>query len=265
MIHLALWLVSFCVVLYFAGAIFVLLIATWRVWLPVLGVLVLLVVVGLSSNREKTTVATPPSAVPAPAPVFVAFPPVEGDITPAKDSVASVLSAAPLKRPAPHPLFATSEKRRDHAAWRVEMLSRLRTRKSGMRDGDQFLETVWYESTRAGLEPALVLGLIDHSSNFEQYALGKTGGAGYMQVAPSWVDRIGDGDTSKLFHPQTNLRFGCVILRHYLDLEKGDLYLALGRYNDSRGRPEYPNAVLEASRYWTYTAALRTQAGLVKH
>jgi soluble lytic murein transglycosylase-like protein len=69
---------------------------------------------------------------------------------------------------------------------------------------------------------------------------------------PFWARLIGDGNASRLFHMQTNLRFGCVILRHYLDREQGDLYMALGRYNGSRGRPEYPNAVFASQRSWAY-------------
>ena len=69
---------------------------------------------------------------------------------------------------------------------------------------------------------------------------------------PFWARLIGDGDPSRLFHMQTNLRFGCVILRHYLNIERGDMYMALGRYNGSRGRPEYPNAVFAARKAWEY-------------
>jgi soluble lytic murein transglycosylase-like protein len=73
-----------------------------------------------------------------------------------------------------------------------------------------------------------------------------------MQVMPFWARLIGDGDASRLFHMQTNLAFGCVILRHYLNRENGDMYMALGRYNGSRGRPEYPNAVFASQRLWVY-------------
>ena len=73
-----------------------------------------------------------------------------------------------------------------------------------------------------------------------------------MQVMPFWARLIGDGDAGKLFHMQTNLRFGCVILRHYLDHRARRLFLALGRYNGSRGKPEYPNAVLGAGRAWDF-------------
>ena len=79
-----------------------------------------------------------------------------------------------------------------------------------------------------------------------------------MQVMPFWARLIGDGDPRRLFHMQTNLRFGCVILRHYLDIEQGDLFMALGRYNGSRGRPQYPNAVFAAWKSrWHYDAPAR--------
>ena len=116
----------------------------------------------------------------------------------------------------------------------------------------EFLETVWYESKRAGLESSLVLGLIQVESAFRKYAISSVGARGYMQVMPFWARLIGNGDASRLFHMQTNLRFGCVILRHYLDIERGDLFLALGRYNGSRGRPEYPNAVFRARKIWDW-------------
>jgi soluble lytic murein transglycosylase-like protein len=112
------------------------------------------------------------------------------------------------------------------------------------------LQTLWYESRRAALEPALVLGLIQVESNFRKFAVSSVGARGYMQVMPFWTRLLGDGDASELFHMQTNLRFGCVILRHYLALEKGDLFLALGRYNGSRGKAPYPNAVLGAKKRW---------------
>jgi soluble lytic murein transglycosylase-like protein len=95
-----------------------------------------------------------------------------------------------------------------------------------------------------------VLGLIQVESGFRKYAISSAGARGYMQVMPFWTRAIGDGNASRLFHLQTNLRFGCVILRHYLDREKGDLFMALGRYNGSRGKAEYPNLVFGARRQW---------------
>jgi soluble lytic murein transglycosylase-like protein len=114
----------------------------------------------------------------------------------------------------------------------------------------EFLQTVWYESQRAGLEPALVLGLIQVESGFRKFAISSAGARGFMQVMPFWTRVLAQDDASVLFQAQTNLRFGCVILRHYLDLEKGNLALALGRYNGSRGRMDYPNAVISAKMTW---------------
>ncbi|TCS73446.1 transglycosylase-like protein with SLT domain [Sulfuritortus calidifontis] len=114
-----------------------------------------------------------------------------------------------------------------------------------------FLETVHYEATRAGLDPELVLGLIEVESGFRKYAVSSASARGYMQVMPFWVDLIGSREQN-LFHLRTNLRYGCTILRHYLDIERGDLFRALGRYNGSLGQAQYPNAVYAAWRKrWT--------------
>lgn len=109
---------------------------------------------------------------------------------------------------------------------------------------------LWYEARRAGLSLSLVLGLIETESGFRKHAISPAGAMGYAQVMPFWTRLIGDGDASALFRTQPNLRYGCVILRHYLDQEKGDLTLALGRYNGTRGQWSYPQRVLEAARRW---------------
>ncbi len=114
----------------------------------------------------------------------------------------------------------------------------------------EFLQTVWYESQRAGLDPSLVLGLIQVESGFRKFAISSAGARGYMQVMPFWTRVLAEGDASVLFQAQTNLRFGCVILRHYLNVENGDLFMALGRYNGSRGQAPYPNAVFAAQKGW---------------
>jgi soluble lytic murein transglycosylase-like protein len=122
--------------------------------------------------------------------------------------------------------------------------SRRRITDDGARN--EFLATVHYEATRAGLDPQLVLGVIHHESNFRKYAISVASARGYMQVMPFWVKLIGTPDQN-LFQLRTNLRYGCTILRHYLDVENGDVYRALGRYNGSLGRPEYPTAVMAAT------------------
>ena len=174
---------------------------------------------------------------------------------PLADAVRSALSAAIANSAPPKPAFETMELRIAYLKWLGEMSTRLKKRKAEHLTRVEFLETVCYESKRAGLEPSLVLGLIQVESGFRKYAISSVGARGYMQVMPFWARLIGDGDVSRLFHMQTNLRFGCVILRHYLTLEKGDLFLGLGRYNGSRGKPEYPNAVFGSRRLWDYKPA----------
>jgi len=171
---------------------------------------------------------------------------------PLADSIRSALSASIAQSAPPRPKFDASQidERMAYLRWLGAMSERLKKRLSETQIRIEFLETVWYEAKRAGLEPSLVLGLVQVESGFRKYAISIAGARGYMQVMPFWTRLIGDGDAARLFHMQSNLRFGCVILRHYLDLEKGDLYLALGRYNGSRGRPEYPNAVFAARRQW---------------
>lgn len=171
---------------------------------------------------------------------------------PLADSVRSALSAAIANSAPPVPEFATTEARLVYLRWLTAMVWRLRKRKPDLDMRREFLQTVWYESRRAGLDVSLVLGLIEVESAFRKFAVSPVGARGYMQVMPFWSRLIGDGDPGKLFHTQTNLRFGCVILRHYLDRERGDLFLALGRYNGSRGRPEYPSAVFAAQRNWQF-------------
>lgn len=169
------------------------------------------------------------------------------------DSVRIALSRAVTERRPPKPVFADINERIRYLYWLAEMSERLAKRLPDQQVRTEFLETAWYESKRAGLDPALVLGLIQVESAFRRYAISSAGAQGYMQVMPFWTKVIGDGDSRKLFHLQTNLRYGCSILRMYLDIEGGNLYLALGRYNGSRGRAEYPNAVLSAWKRWEYT------------
>ena len=171
---------------------------------------------------------------------------------PLVDSVRTALSSAIANQAPPEPEFFTTESRLHYLRWLGAQSDRLRRRKPQWEVRRDFLQTVWYESKRAGLDVSLVLGLIQVESGFRKFAVSSVGARGYMQVMPFWTRVIGDGDASKLFHMQTNLRFGCVILRHYIDRERGDLFLALGRYNGSRGRAPYPNAVFGAQRSWLF-------------
>ena len=169
------------------------------------------------------------------------------------DSVRTALSSAIRKAAPPIPEFVDTEARLKYLRWLGTMSERLKKKKPDWNVRKEFLQTVWYESKRAGLDVSLVMGLIQVESNFRKFAVSSVGARGYMQVMPFWTRVLGDGDAGKLFHMQTNLRFGCVILRHYLDRERGDLFLTLGRYNGSRGRAPYPTAVLGARRVWEYS------------
>ena len=174
---------------------------------------------------------------------------------PLADSVRGALAAAVADDAPPQIRFDGIEARLAYLRWLGEMSQRLRRRIAEHHTRVEFLQSLWYESKRAGLEPALVLGLVQVESGFRKYAISSAGARGYMQVMPFWARLIGDGHASRLFHLQTNLRFGCVILRHYLDREAGDLFMALGRYNGSRGRAEYPSRVFGARRLWDWQDA----------
>ena len=144
------------------------------------------------------------------------------------------------------------------ADWLTEMSQRLGKRLPDREGRIEFLRAVHYEATRAGLDPQLVMGLIQVESGFKKYAVSSAGARGFMQVMPFWVKLIGRPDDN-LFHLRTNLRYGCTILRHYLDIEQGDLYRALGRYNGSLGKPEYPNMVKGAwHSHWLYGQQVAT-------
>jgi soluble lytic murein transglycosylase-like protein len=174
---------------------------------------------------------------------------------PLADSVRGALSAAIANSAPPVPEFTDMDKRLAYLRWLGATSDRLQRRKTDFQTRIEFLQTVWYETRRAGLDTTMVLGLIQVESAFRKFAISRVGARGYMQIMPFWSRLIGDGDASRLFNMQTNLRFGCVILRHYLDRERGDTFLALGRYNGSRGKAEYPNAVYAAARNWTHPDA----------
>ena len=148
----------------------------------------------------------------------------------------------------------------DEVEWLTAMSRRLDLRVRDHNSRIALLKSVHYEASRAGLDPQLVLGLIQVESGFNKYAVSTAGARGLMQVMPFWVTLIGaQGDN--LFDLRKNIRYGCTILRHYLDLEKGDLYRALGRYNGSLGKPEYPRAVEAAwKNQWRYGGRLAASA-----
>ncbi|MEY2690678.1 MAG: hypothetical protein RL375_4878 [Pseudomonadota bacterium] len=214
---------------------------------------------------------------------------------PLADSVRTALAAAVSDSGPPRIEFDEFDDRLAYLRWLGAMSERLKKRKPDFNVRREFLETVWYESKRAGLDASLVLAVIEVESGFRKYAISSVGARGYMQVMPFWlrllapragdtvvasttpvwpgdvpnatpwipparrsgkpaavlVPRSVDEDVGRMFHLQTNLRFGCVILRHYLDREQGNLFMALGRYNGSRGQSAYPDMVLAARKRWT--------------
>jgi soluble lytic murein transglycosylase-like protein len=159
------------------------------------------------------------------------------------------LAAAVGDRPAPRLVFKRSE---DGERWLAAMSERLARRIPDRKQRLELLRTIHFEALRAGLDPQLVLGVIEVESGFRKYAVSRAGARGYMQVMPFWTAEAGRS-RDNLFHLRTNLIYGCWILRRYLDQEKGDYWRALGRYNGSLGKPRYPDTVLAAWKgRWKY-------------
>ncbi len=151
----------------------------------------------------------------------------------------------------------------DETAWLKEMSHRLAKRMPDEAERLEFLTTLHWEAARAGVDPQLLLGLIHVESGFRKYAVSPVGARGYTQVMPFWAKAIGSPDHN-LFQLRTNLRYGALILRHYIDIERGDLYRALGRYNGSLGRPEYPTLVVGAwKRHWDYVPSTKSTEATV--
>jgi len=169
---------------------------------------------------------------------------------PLSHAVRTALSAAVAGSAPPEPIISSTEERQAHDQWLSACSARLARFQPHPVERQEFLQTLWYEARRAGLSLSLVLGLVQVESGFRKHAVSSAGAMGYMQIMPFWARLIGDGDEGRLFHLQTNLRFGCVILRYLLDREAGDAFMGLGRYNGSRGQAAYPNAVMAAQRQW---------------
>jgi soluble lytic murein transglycosylase-like protein len=168
---------------------------------------------------------------------------------PLANSVQARLSSLVSDRAVPALHFRSAE---DGNRWINAMEKRLEKRIPDRKQRLELLRTVHYEATRARLDPQLVLGVIDVESAFRKYAVSRAGARGYMQVMPFWVKLIGKPNHN-LFHMRTNLAYGCAILRHYVDMEQGDYFRALGRYNGSLGQSPYPRAVLAAWKIrWKY-------------
>ncbi len=179
---------------------------------------------------------------------------------PLTEEVRTVLSSEIANSEPPRVQFTDYKERLAYLEWLGEMSERLKSRQPSFLVRKDLLETVYYEAKRAGLDPALMLGLIQVESGFHKFAVSGAGARGLTQVMPFWTDLIGDSDRRKLFDMRVNIRFGCVILRHYLDIENGDLFRALGRYNGSLGQALYPNMVLAAWKRWQYDPQLAPPA-----
>jgi soluble lytic murein transglycosylase-like protein len=131
--------------------------------------------------------------------------------------------------------------------WLADMSARLRRTLPNEQYRMDLLKTIHAEATRAGLRPELVLAVIQVESNFDQFAISVAGARGLMQVMPFWIKEIGHpGDN--LFKTEVNLRYGTTILKYYLDMENGDLWRALARYNGSLGQTKYPRRVISTLR-----------------
>ena len=178
------------------------------------------------------------------------------------DSVRTAMGTAVTGLTPPQPFLATPADKQVYAQWLQRNLQTLNARLRQIHGNEglpelatpelqtMFLQTVWYESSRAALDPSLVLGLMEVESGFRKYAVSGAGAMGVMQVMPFWPRLLTQGDATALFQWQANMRFGCVILRHYLKIENGDVFMALGRYNGVRGQRAYPNAVMAAQQRW---------------
>lgn len=135
----------------------------------------------------------------------------------------------------------------DGEVWLHDMSNRLAGQVDDMEERIEILRAVHDEAHRADLPPELVLAVIDIESNFDRFAVSHAGARGLMQVMPFWLEDIGRPNDN-LLHIRTNLRMGCTILQFYIEKENGNYQRALGRYNGSLGKTQYPNKVLDRLR-----------------
>ncbi|MDM0057897.1 lytic transglycosylase domain-containing protein [Variovorax fucosicus] len=179
-----------------------------------------------------------------------------GELAPMRDSTTTV----PASEAPPVPQFSDSSSRLSYLRWLTAMTERMGRNPPQGQAPIEFLQTAWYESKRAGLDVSLVLGIVEVMSGFHRYSVQPSGALGYMAVDPTWSRRIGDGDVSKLMRPQSNLRFGCVILRQYLDANRGNVSITLHQYvasnlglADTNPRVEATvNKVFDAQSRWAF-------------
>lgn len=178
-------------------------------------------------------------------------------------SVALAMHSSIINPITPHLVFANKDKAN---AWITDMSIRLKKWVPDEFLRKKLLTVIQYESSRAGLDTQLVLGLITIESKFNKYAISSSGARGVMQVMPFWVKQIGDPTKQDLFDFETNIRYGCTILRYYLIQEHGDMRRALARYNGSLGSDKYPDLVYSAYyRYWQPSSVLTIQNNKVNY
>lgn len=283
LIHAALWILSTLFVIWFSITCGVLIIGfiavTWRFWLA--GMALVAVVITVQLMKEKSAHETSvrkeaetavqvvewistPLVQQAPVPVVpvtdiskpVANPTEKMDPS-LRDSVATAITNANNGTPPPIPEFSDAERELVYLRWLGSQSDKLSQRIPDWNIRKEFLQTVWYESSRAGLDPALVLGLIETASDFRRFYVSENGARGYMAISQSQPSKLGNGHTDNLFHLQTGLRYGCVLLRRYLDSRKGDLNAALGDYfADNIAIPllqdEFKRSVLANRVKWAY-------------
>jgi soluble lytic murein transglycosylase-like protein len=170
---------------------------------------------------------------------------------PMADHVRLALRTALNAPAAPRPIFESVGHRID---WMAEMSRRLARRVPDFAERTELIKIIRYEAQRVGIDPQIIFALIEVESNFRADAVSHAGAIGLMQVMPFWTDVLSRGSSRELFEPRVNIRYGCLILRHYLDIEKGNLDRALGRYNGSLGKMTYPNLVYDRlDRNWGYS------------
>lgn len=170
---------------------------------------------------------------------------------PMADHVRLALRTALSAPAAPRPIFESVGHRID---WMAKMSRRLARRVPDFSERTELIKTIRYEAQRVGIDPQIIFALIEVESNFRADAVSHAGAIGLMQVMPFWTDVLSKGSSRELYEPRVNIRYGCLILRHYLDIEKGNLDRALGRYNGSLGKMTYPNLVYDRlDRNWGYS------------
>lgn len=166
------------------------------------------------------------------------------------DSLRMALLGAIREVPFREPVFDSIEHKVD---WLSKMERKLIRRVPDRRERIALIKTIRYEAQRAGLDPQIVFSVIDVESSFRPSAQSNAGAIGLMQIMPFWTKVLSDGDKSQLLKPSLNIRYGCLILAHYLEIEKGNMQRALARYNGSLGKLVYPDRVYaKYNAHWRY-------------